>query len=243
MTVGASRRFVLRFRENLGAAAEKVDVVLCPPYTALYPVVQILAGSSVEVGAQNLSTATGKAHTGEVSADLLADVGCRWALVGHWEIRRRNGETDADVNEKMLAALRAGLRPILLVGEGAESRGEVLDALRERLPVLFDGVEADEVVEMAVVYEPEWTIGVDEPASPDYAAEGCGAIRRWVAEAYGSATAGRLRTIYGGSVTPEHAKALLASPDVDGLGAGRKGRDPDAFADIVRLIAETKDAR
>ena len=243
MTIDASRRFLRAFREGLSGAAEKVDVVLCPPYTALYPVAEALTGSAIQLGAQNLSRAAGKAHTGEISAELLADVGCQWVLVGHWEIRRRLAETDSDVNAKMLAALEAGLRPILLVGEGADKRGEPEQALADRLPILFDGIEAGEVAQMAAVYEPEWTIGVDQPASPEYVAAGCAALRRWIAQAYDDTTAGELRIIYGGSVSPEYADALLASPEVDGLGAGRKGRDPAAFADIVRLIAEAKGAQ
>lgn len=240
MTVAEGRRFVRAFRENLGDVAQAVDVVLCPPYTALYPLAQALGGSPVELGAQNVSAAKGKAHTGEVSAPLLAEVGCRWALAGHWEIRRRLGETDRDVNRKILAALDAGLHPMVLIGESAEERGEAEAALRRRLPALFAGTRTDQATRMVVIYEPEWTIGVAEPAPPDHVAAGCRFIRRWVARAYGAATAEKVRTIYGGSVTPAYAEGLLSSPEVDGLGAGRQGRDPKAFAEIVRLIAEAK---
>jgi triosephosphate isomerase len=240
MTVAEGQAFMGRFCDELGDVATAVDVVLCPPYTALYPMAEALAGAPIQLGAQNLSAAEGKAHTGDISAELLADVGCRWVLVGHWEIRRRNDESDADVSRKLLAALNAGLRPILLVGESADQRGDAEQALAERLPALFAGSEAPHVARMAIVYEPEWTIGVEQPASPQHVAVGCRSIRRWIAEAYGDATANKVRTIYGGSVTPDYAEALLASPHVDGLGAGRKGRDPEAFADIIRLIAQAK---
>ncbi|MBS3783959.1 MAG: triose-phosphate isomerase [Anaerolineae bacterium] len=240
MSIADSRRFVEAFLCRLGDVLAKVDVVLCPPYTALYPVGQALAGSSVQLGAQNLTSAAGKAHTGAISADLLADVGCCWVLVGHWEIRRRTGERDVAVNHKALAALDAGLHPILLIGEGADQRDEAAHALRERLPLLFANMDAQDVMETVVVYEPEWTIGADEPAPPDRVAAGCRAIRQWVAGSYGTTAANKLRTIYGGSVTPDYAEALLASPEVDGLGAGRKGRDPQAFAEIVRIIAQAK---
>jgi triosephosphate isomerase len=206
----------------------------------LYPVAQALADSPIELGAQNLSAATGEAHTGEISAALLSDVGCRWALVGHWEIRRRSGETDLDINRKIHAALSAGLRPILLIGESAEERGDAEAALRQRLPSLFAGVRASQVTRMVVIYEPEWTIGVREPAAPDHVAAGCRLIRQWIGAAYDHTTACRVRTIYGGSVGPARAQGLLSSPEVDGLGAGRQGRDPRAFADVVRLIAEAK---
>jgi triosephosphate isomerase len=240
MTIAEGQTFLRQFRDCLGTLAAAVDVVLCPPYTALHPLAQALVGSPIELGAQNLSAAQGKAHTGEISAQLLADVGCRWVLVGHWEIRRRNDESDADVNRKLLAAIDAGLRPILLLGEGTDRRGEAEQALAQHLPALFAGAEAAHVSGMAVIYEPEWTIGVDQPAPPDHVAAGCHFIRRWIADAYDAATADHVRTIYGGSVTPEYAEALLASPHVDGLGAGRKGRDPQAFAEIIRLIAQAK---
>lgn len=240
MTIGEGLSFVRAFREYLGNVAEEVDVVLCPPYTAVYRLAQALAGSPVQLGAQNVSAGTGKAHTGEISAPLLADVGCQWVLVGHWEIRRRLGESDIDVNHKILAALGAGLRPILLIGESAEERGETRRALGQRLPALFAGSRANQVAQMVVVYEPEWTIGVDEPALPRSVAAGCRFIREWIAGTFGSATAQKVRTIYGGSVTPAYAKGLLSSPEVDGLGAGRQGRDPKAFAEIVRSIAEAK---
>ncbi|MGD2177405.1 MAG: triose-phosphate isomerase [Anaerolineae bacterium] len=240
MTIAESQSFVPAFRENLGDVAGKVDIVLCPPHTALYPVAQALADSPIGLGAQNLSAATGKAHTGEISAALLSDVGCRWVLLGHWEIRRRTGETDVDVNRKIRAAVDAALRPVLLIGESAEERGQAKTALRRRLPLLFAGTRANHVARMVVVYEPEWTIGVDESAPPDYVAAGCRTIRQWIGATYDPTTADQVRTIYGGSVTPACAEGLLSSPAIDGLGAGRQGRDPKAFAEIARLIAEAK---
>jgi triosephosphate isomerase len=243
MTIPESRNFVEAFRENMGDLARDMDVVLCPPFTALYPVAQALGDSSIQLGAQTLSAATGTAHTGEISARLLADAGCQWVLAGHWEIRRRLGETDRDVNRKILAALGAGLRPMVLIGEGAEERREAEAALARRLPALLAGTRASQVAQMVVIYEPEWTIGVDQPAPLETVAAGCRFIRRWVAEVYDGATARRVRTVYGGSVTPAHAEGLLSSPEIDGLGAGRQGRDPEAFAAIVRAIAAIAGAK
>lgn len=240
MTVAEGQAFLHQFRDHLGDVAAAVDIVLCPPYTALYPLSQAVVGDPIQLGAQNLSAAEGKAHTGEISAELLVDVGCRRVLVGHWEIRRRDDESDADVNRKLLTALDAGLHPVLLVGESVDQRADAEQALVERLPALLAGSEATQVARMAIVYEPEWTIGVDQPAPPDHVAAGCRAIRRWIADDYDEATAKQVRTIYGGSVTPAYAEGLLDSPHVDGLGAGRKGRDPEAFAEIIRLIAQAK---
>lgn len=240
MTISESLAFVDEFRRIAGDLTQTVDVVLCPPYTGLYGLARALAGTPITLGAQDLCAAPGKAHTGQVSAPLLADVGCEWVMLNHWEIRRRTGETDKDINHKIHAAFDAGLRPILLVGEAAAERGQAERALAARLPALFAGCAPERVARMATVYEPEWTIGAREPASPAYVAAGCRFIRQWVGRVHGTDVAEGMRIIYGGSVAPEYARGLLSPPDVDGAGASRKGRDPAAFAEIVRLIAAAK---
>lgn len=240
MTISESLSFVREFRAIAGELAQAIDVVICPPYTALSAVAQALADTPLMLGAQDLCAAPGLAHTGEISAALLADVGCQWVMLNHWEIRRRTSETDADVNRKMHAAFQAKLRPILLIGEAATEKGQAEKVLAGRLPHLFTGCAPDQVSQMALVYEPEWTIGVQEPASPEYVAAGCGTIRQWLDQEYGSSVAERVRIIYGGSVAPEYAADLLASSQVDGAGASRKGRDPAAFGEIMRLIATAK---
>jgi len=240
MTISESLAFVHEFRVAVGDLAHAVDIVLCPPYTALHAVAQALVDTPIKLGAQNLCAAPGEAHTGEISAALLADAGCEWVLLGHWEIHRRTGETDTDINRKMHAAFQAGLRPILLVGEAATEREQAEESLTARLSHLFSGCEPGQVARMAVIYEPEWTIGAKEPAPSDYVAFGCCLIRRWIGREYGASVAEGVRIIYGGSVAPEYAEGLLASPEVDGLGASRKGRIPTAFAQIVQLIATAK---
>jgi triosephosphate isomerase len=240
MTISESLAFVREFRNAVGNLAQSVNIVLCPPFTALHALAKALEGTPIDLGAQNLCAEIGTSHTGEISAPLLADAGCRWVMLGHWEIRRRTGETDADFNRKMHAGFQAGLRPILLMGEGATERGQAKKVLASRLAHWFAGSEPEQVAQVAVVYEPEWTIGVQEPASPSYIASNSSFIRRWIEKGYGPDVAKRVRIIYGGSVAPEHADKLLASPELDGLGAGRKGRDPFAFAQIVRLIATAK---
>jgi triosephosphate isomerase len=240
MTIHESVAFARRFRAAVGDLAHKVDIALCPPYTALQATARALANSPITLGAQNLCAAPGPAHTGEISALLLADAGCEWVMLNHWEVRRRTGESDADVNHKLHAAFEAGLRPILLVGESGDERGRASEVLETRLPVLFARCQASQVARMALVYEPEWTIGVKEPAPPEVVAAGCRAIRQWLGHTYHAGLAGAVRIIYGGSVAPEYAPDLLASPEVDGVGASRKGRDHRAFAEIVRLIAAAK---
>jgi triosephosphate isomerase len=233
MTIPQSLAFVREFLARAGPDLAAVEVVLCPPYTALAAVAAAVRGTPIAVGGQDLWPGPGQAHTGAISAELLADAGATWVMVGHWEVRRRLQEDDGAVNRKVRAALEGGLRPILLFGEAT---GETFDP--GRLSVLLDGCDGEAVARMAFVYEPEGAIGQSEPVPPAHAAAGCRAIRRWLAERFGKEAAGQARIIYGGSVTPEHAAALLADPDVDGLGATRRGRDPAAFAEIVARIAE-----
>jgi triosephosphate isomerase len=240
MTISESLAFAREFPAVIGSLAQWVDIVLCPPYTALHALSRALTDTSIDLGAQNLYAAPGKAHTGEISAMLLADAGCRWVMLGHWEIRRRSGESDVDFNKKMQAGFQAGLHPILMMGEETQERGEAEAALASRLPIMFANCEPKQMAQVVIVYEPEWTIGAQEPAPPDYIAASCSFIRNWIAQAFGKDVAQQMRIIYGGSVAPEHVDKLLASPDLDGLGAGRKGRDPVAFAQIVRLIAAAK---
>ncbi|MDW8067559.1 MAG: triose-phosphate isomerase [Anaerolineae bacterium] len=238
MTIPQSLAFVREFLARAGPWLNAVEVVLCPPYTALATVADAVRGTPIAVGGQDLWPGPGPAHTGAISAELLTNAGATWVMVGHWEVRRRLQEDDGAVNRKIRAALEGGLRPILLFGEAA---GESLDP--ERLALLLDRCDAEAVARMVFVYEPEGAIGQAEPVSPAHAAAGCRAIRRWLAERFGEEAADQARIIYGGSVTPEHAAALLADPDVDGLGATRRGRDPAAFADIVARIAHLRSGR
>jgi triosephosphate isomerase len=243
MTVAESLAFVREFRALAGDLVHEVDVVVCPPFTAIYAVAQALTGGPIMLGAQDVSAGDDPARTGQISAALLADVGCQWVMLGHWEVRRYFGDTDEIVNRKMHLALAAGLRPILLIGEARDARESFQAALDAQLGRAMDGCDAAQAAMMAFVYEPEWTIGVAEPALPERVAAGCGFIREWIGERFGSPVAQAVRIIYGGSATPAHAEALLISPEVDGLGATRKGRRAETFVQIVRHIAAAKAGR
>ncbi len=238
MTIGETRAFVRAFWPRVKDVAHRVDIILCPPCTAIHALSQTVEGLPLWVGAQDIHPGPGEAHTGAVSAELVADAGARWVMVGHWEVRRRYGEDDARVWEKIQRALAVGLRPIVLLGEEAEMRQHSPRALRARLQRVFRDIPAEAVAHMVVVYEPEWAIGRKEPAPLDTVAAGCATIREFILETWGQRSADAVRIIYGGSVCPEFAPRLLHVPDIDGLGAGRKGRDPQAFADIVHLVAE-----
>jgi len=236
MTVAESRAFVRGFEAIAGDLLDEVDVVICPPFTALWPVAQALRGSRLQLGGQNIALTADLARTGEISAALLADVGCRWVMLGHWEVRRHLGDDDAAVNRKVHLALDAGLAPILLIGEACDDESPMADALERVLA----GCQAEQVRTMAFVYEPEGAIGVAAPASSEHVAVGCGIIRGWLRGRWGDAVAESVRIIYGGSVALEYAADLLACPDVDGLGATRRGRNAATFAEIVRLIARMR---
>lgn len=235
MTIPQCLAFVRDFLPRVSDVVSDVEIVICPPSTALHATAQALAGSPIALGGQDLWPGPGEAHTGAISGPLLADAGATWVMVGHWEVRRRLREDDAAVNRKIHAALAAGLRPILLLGE---EQGTPFDT--ERLQTLLDGCSQEQIAHMAFVYEPEGAIGQHRPVEATHAAAGCRAIRRWLATHYGTDAATRARIIYGGSVAPEYAPTLLANPDVDGLGASRRGRDPAAFAQIVRQIARAR---
>lgn len=240
MTIAESREFVDRFGQAVGVLPQKMDLILCPPCTAVHTVSQALAETGIHIGGQNLFAGPGITHTAEISAALLSDAGCTLVMLGHWEVRRRLNETDPIVREKMKAALKAGLHPLLMIGEPAEEKGQAETVLPVRFDTALAGLTPHQVSEMAICYEPEWTINALEPASAADIAAACASIRRWINKTYGADAARSIRIIYGGSVTPESAEALLASEDVDGLGAGRKGRDPAAFSQIVQKIADAK---
>lgn len=240
MTVAESLAFVRDFQPLAGSLLQRVDVVICPSFTALWLVAQEIKGFNLHLGAQNLAATIEPAHTGQISAHQLADSGCRWVMLGHWEVRRQQGDDDEVVNKKLRLALEAGLRPILLVGEGERDVFSVEASLAGRLDRLLHGARPEEVERMGFIYEPEVAIGADTPAEPESVARGCGLIRGWITAEFGKRVGDRVRIIYGGSVSPQHAAGLLSSADIDGLGAGRAGRDALKFSQIVRQIAQVK---
>jgi triosephosphate isomerase len=216
-------------RETAGAAAE---VAVCVPFPHLGPVSEVLAGTHVLLGAQNLHWEPQGAFTGEVSAPMLADY-CQLVIIGHSERRQYFGETDEWVHRKIVAALRAGLRPIVCVGETLAERraGQTLAVLERQVRAAFAGLQPDERVTIA--YEPVWAIGTGETASPEQAQEACAFIRALLRELAG-AGAESIRIQYGGSVNAKNAAELLDQPDIDGALVGGASLRAAEFAAIVR---------
>jgi triosephosphate isomerase len=223
-------------RYGLAGTREAVEVVICPPFTALAAVGQLLEGSRVALGAQDVFWEDQGAFTGEVSAPMLKELGCRYVIVGHSERRAHFGETDEAVRRKLLAAVRQGLSPIVCVGETLAQReaSQTLEVLRRQLEGAYDGCQEQECERAVVAYEPVWAIGTGRNATPQQAQEAHAEIRRWFLQRCGPDIAERLRIQYGGSVTPDNAASLLAQPDVDGALVGGASLKAEAFAAIVK---------
>ena len=211
--------------------AATVEIAVCPPYTALESVAAGVAGTPIWVAAQNVSEHEAGAHTGEVSATMIAAAGARGAIVGHSE-RRAMGETDAVVAARTRILVDAGLTPIVCVGESLDEReaGETESRLTAQLRASLAGVAADESAGVVVAYEPIWAIGTGRTATPEIAQEAIAHVRTVLGERL---DARRMRILYGGSVTPETAADLMKQPDIDGALVGGASLVPESFAAIV----------
>jgi triosephosphate isomerase len=218
----------------LAGQLERVEVFVCPPFTAMAPVVERLGDSPIRVAAQNMHFEDSGAFTGEVSPPMLAELGVDGAIVGHSERRQHFGETDEALARKVPVALTAGLTPILCVGETLEQRdgGETEAVLRRQIEADLSDVAEDDLERVVVAYEPIWAIGTGQNATPDQAADAIGFIRSLIASRSDSA-AEAIRIVYGGSVKPTNAAEVLAPDGIDGALVGGASLDPDDFAAIV----------
>jgi triosephosphate isomerase len=212
----------------------EVDVVYCVPAIDILPVAEVIKGTNVMLGAENLSDQDAGAFTGEISADMLVDAGVKFVIIGHSERRQYYKEDDAFLNRKVLKAFEKGLTPILCCGETLEQReaGVTLDWIRLQLKSDLQGVTREQAASMVIAYEPIWAIGTGKTATSDQAEEVCAAIRKLIAEIYDTDTAEKIRIQYGGSMKPSNCKELLAKPDIDGGLIGGAALKAD-FADIV----------
>jgi len=231
-TRAEAREFMVALLEGL--PDNGTEVVICPPYTALTATVGAAEGSRVTVAAQNMHQAESGAFTGEVSAQMLRDLGVRGVVLGHSERRQHFGETDEALAEKVPAALAAGLQPILCVGEDEAQRDgdETADVLTQQIDTDLASVPEDELAKVVIAYEPIWAIGTGRTATPEQAQEAVALIRVRLS---GRSTemAEQVRILYGGSVKPGNAADLMAQPDVDGALVGGAALDPADFLAIV----------
>jgi len=212
------------------------EIVICPPFVLIPQLGWALRDSKIGIGGQDMFWESEGAYTGAVSAHMLRAVGCSHVIIGHSERRQYFGETDDTVNRKLRAALVAGLKPIVCVGEVLQEReaGVTEDILRRQCGIAFREIAGGGAHPIIVAYEPVWAIGTGKTATPELAAEAHRVIRAQAAEAFGDDVAAKMRILYGGSVKPENAKALMSEPEIDGALVGGASLDPKSFAAIVQ---------
>jgi len=213
-----------------------VEIVVCPPFTALAAVSTVVQNGNIKLGAQNVHWEKEGAFTGEIAAPMLKELFVRYAIVGHSERRQLFSETDVGVNKRAKAALASEIRPIVCVGETLAQRekGQTKSVVREQVTASLAGFSKDDMLESVVAYEPVWAIGTGKTATPAQAQEVHAFIRELLATMFDPAVAGRVRIQYGGSVKPANAKELLGQPDIDGALVGGASLDARGFAEIVK---------
>ncbi|MCU0606931.1 MAG: triose-phosphate isomerase [Candidatus Edwardsbacteria bacterium] len=214
-----------------------VEVVLCPPFTALGTVAEAVKGTTISLGAQNCHYEAQGAFTGEVSPNFLLDFGCKYVIIAHSERRQHFGEDDALINRKLKAVLGLGLVPVFCVGESLEQREKDLtfDVLRKQVLGGLAGIQVQDPSRLVVAYEPVWAIGTGKVATPQQAQEAHRYLRDLLAGLWGTETAEGVRLQYGGSVKPDNVRELMACPDIDGALVGGASLDAGSFARIVRF--------
>lgn len=216
------------------------QVVICPPFTALAEVSEVLIDSNLKLGAQDLYWEDAGAFTGEVSAPLLKDAGCEYVIIGHSERRQFFHETNDAVNRKIKAALKGALTPIVCCGETLKEReaGKTLDILKEQLQAAYAGLDEKEALRTVIAYEPVWAIGTGKVATPAQAQEAQKFIRALLTDLFSKEVSGGLPILYGGSVKPDNSSEILKQPDVDGALVGGASLDAKAFVAIIRSASE-----
>jgi len=221
----------------LVAGVKDREIVLGPPFTSLAAVAETIKGSHIGLAAQNLHWEDKGAFTGEISAEMLLDLGCRYVIIGHSERRQYFGETDETVNKKVRQALKKGLLPILCVGETLSEReaGKLNEIISRQITGGLKDISSDDMKKVVIAYEPVWAIGTGKTATPEQANEVHALIRQKVKALYSADIAEGLRIQYGGSVTPENVSQLMAKPDIDGALVGGASLKPESFAALVNF--------
>lgn len=214
-----------------------VEIVVCPPFVSLTSVAEVIKGSNIGLGAQNLYWEKSGAFTAEVSAPMLKSTGCTYVIIGHSERRAYFHETDETVNKRIFAALDEGLKPIVCVGETLEEResGQTFDVIKRQITAGLANLSTKHMKTVVIAYEPVWAIGTGKTATPEQAQEVHAFIRKLLAEMFGDMTAEETRIQYGGSVKPNNVTALMSQADIDGALVGGASLKADSFAQIVKF--------
>jgi len=214
----------------------ELDIVLCPPFTALSEVGEVLTGTNIKLGAQDMYWEKNGAYTGEICSSMLKDVGCKYVILGHSERRKYFNETNETVNRKLQKALKSELLPIVCIGETLEERekGKTLDIIKDQVTNSLKDLSKQDMANTVVAYEPVWAVGTGKTATPQQAQEVHSYIRKLLSGLYDDETAKLVRIQYGGSVTPENIADLMNQPDIDGALVGGASLKIDSFSKIVK---------
>ncbi len=234
-TVGEAIELLNGIKRALFDVTE-VDIVICPAFTALDEVSEIIYDSNIQLGAQDMHWEDKGAYTGEVSASMLKDVGCEYVIIGHSERREYFAENNQTVNKKVKAALRHNLIPIVCVGERLEERdeGKTFDVVKDHIENGLRDLNDNEILKVVIAYEPVWAIGTGRTATPKQAQEVQKFIRALLAKTYNEEIAQSIRIQYGGSVRPDNIAELMHEEDIDGALVGGASLELDSFVEIVR---------
>jgi triosephosphate isomerase (TIM) len=232
-----NRREAIELASSVSSAeiANGVDVVVCPPFVWLQSVIEAVDSSAIGVGAQDVYFEENGAFTGETSAEMLVDLGCRYVIIGHSERRHILGETDETVNKKVLRALQAGLIPIVCVGETLAQReaGNTSKVVQTQFHGSLQDVSAEQISRVIIAYEPVWAIGTGKTATTQQAEEVHADLRKLIKDRYNSGSADQVRILYGGSVKPGNSAELLTQPNIDGALVGGASLKSDDFLAII----------
>lgn len=215
----------------------EVDVVLCPAFTSMEAVARAIEGSTIALGAQNMSSHPSGAFTGEISSEMLRHLFCNYVILGHSERRTYFNETNLFINQKILLALESNLKPVLCIGETADQRrtNQTFDVLKNQLIESLDNVSSEKAHNVIIAYEPVWAIGTGEVASPELAQEAHFGVRGILKDLFGASASNKIRILYGGSMKPSNAADLMRQPDIDGGLIGGASLESKSFAQLVEL--------
>jgi len=231
-TIAEAKAFV----EGLPVVEGEVEAIICAPFTVLSELAKVLPQKNIALGAQNVHWAEEGAFTGEVSPSMLKEIGVQYVIIGHSERRAYFNETDETVNQRIHAALNAGLIPIVCVGEdlGQRESGLTKEVVKKQIQAAMNDIRSEQMKKMVVAYEPIWAIGTGKTSSAEDANEVIGAIREFIADQYDQQIANQVRIQYGGSVKPDNIAGFLSQSDIDGALVGGASLQPEAFIALVK---------
>lgn len=234
-TASEAEKLLVELKAKLASFDGKLNIAVCPAFTALETSAKVLKGSNIAVGSQDISAKDSGAYTGEVSAKMLLDVGVKYAIVGHSERRQYHAETDALVNAKAKKALSSGILPIVCIGETLEEResGRMNSVITTQTKGSLSGLTAEEIVKTTIAYEPVWAIGTGKTASPAQAQEVHALIRKLLTDAYGAEVAEKVIIQYGGSVKSDNSHELMNQKDIDGALVGGASLEVEVFYNLI----------